>query len=136
MLHGSPCAGKRCLKRASFETCRLLATMFCSGWGAPMSSIPPRHAPPIAILPYLAPVCPVASRFNTFPMSLSIIVTTLDDCGNDSNLAIAALRFLRVSKFKSFHETIELSFVKVGLFFMLVMFPSIAIICHVLFDCL
>ncbi len=41
-----------------------------------------------------------------------------------------------MSKLKSFHEAIELSFMKVGRFFMLVMFPFIAIICHVVFDCL
>jgi hypothetical protein len=83
MLHGSPCIGKRRSKRASFETCQLLATMFHLAWGAPMLFITPMHAPPIAILRYLAPICSMASCINVFPMSLSIIITTLDDCGND-----------------------------------------------------
>jgi hypothetical protein len=43
------------------------------------------------------------------------------------------LGFLQcVSKLKSFHEAIELSFMKMGLFFMLVMSPFVAIICHAL----
>jgi hypothetical protein len=37
---------------------------------------------------------------------------------------------------KSLHEAIELSSMKVGLFFMLLTFPSTTIICRIPFDCL
>jgi hypothetical protein len=47
------------------------------------------------------------------------------------------LEFIQfVAKFKSFREVIELSFMKVGLFFMLVMSPFAVIIYHAFFDSL
>jgi hypothetical protein len=58
---------------------------FKGGGGSPMSIVPPIHAPlPPNCHPTLSkPLCPMASHFNVFPTSPSIILTPPNDYGGN-----------------------------------------------------